>query len=128
MLSGCDTVAAICGVGKTTAVAMARGMALMEIGKLESNFEDIEKMGHTVYGCLLQIQAMFLNDTIQLCTLPPTNEACYQNVLRAHIHVVYWYASLAEDPPPLNPGESKWEADNDKKTLIPRSVAKVDWT
>ena len=139
-LSGNDTVSAIYGVGKKTAVAVARGMALTKIGKLESNFEDIEKEAtefmvacykakpcSSMTQCRQQQWALKTGkcrtSAPKLCTLPPTTEAFHQHTLRAHIQVAHWYASLEEDPPPLNPEEFGWEADNDNKTLTPRAVA-----
>jgi hypothetical protein len=59
--------------------------------------------------------------SIKLCTLPPTNEAFYENVLRCHLQVAIWKSALDEVPPNLDPLEHGWERDHEDM-LIPRTV------
>ena len=63
-------------------------------------------------------------DAPKLCSLPPTAEAFMQNVKRAHFQVTYWYAAMEPEPPPLNPQDFGWEADDINKSLSHTTVTK----
>ncbi|KAH3835542.1 hypothetical protein DPMN_108895 [Dreissena polymorpha] len=43
-----------------------------------------------------------------LASLPPTAEAFYENVKRAHIQACIWKHALNADPPDLNPRDYCW--------------------
>lgn len=53
----------------------------------------------------------------KLASLSPTTEAFVENMKRAHFHVAQWYAALESDPPPLDPLNYGWEADDVNKSL-----------
>ena len=46
-----------------------------------------------------------------------------QNTKRAHFQVAQWYDALDLDPPPLDPRDYGWEADDINKSLSATTVA-----
>lgn len=139
-LSGCDTVAATYGVGKTKAIAVAqKGYKLDQLGQPTADIDKVlqqatEFMG-ACYGItsggssmtdirqLLWAQKIGKSTTApKLCSLPPTTEAFEQNVRRAHYQVCEWYNALAGESPPLDTAEYGWEKDETNKILYPRNM------
>ena len=55
-------------------------------------------------------------------SLPPTQEAFREHVLRAHHQAATWNAALAPDPPIMDPVEYGWTKDEDNHMLQPRTV------
>ena len=102
-LSRCDTVAATFGIGKVTAISVAkRGLKLDTIGNVNSGIVQIKKATTAFivecYGSNLKCNSMTdcsqhmwalktgKNTTAapKLCSLAPTTEAFVQNVFRCH--------------------------------------------
>ena len=139
-LTGCDSVAATYGVGKTKAIDVARkGYTLDELGKPLADIVDVTRQATAFMGACYGVttptssmteirQKLWAQKTgkstaaPKLCSLPPTTEAFEQNVRRAHHQVAQWYCALSGDPPPLNAVEHGWEADDTNKCLIPRNM------
>ena len=137
-LSGCDTVCASYGVGKTTAVKAAKKHLFLKIGHIDSSIDDIigesTSFMASCYGCT---SAQSMTDCRQkqwaqktgnstsapkLYTLPPTTEGHLENSLRAHHQLSNWYAAMEIDPPNMNPVKYGYEADHINKLLIPRPL------
>lgn len=132
-ISGCDTVAACYGIGKTIAVTVSKkGFLLNSLGVVDALWSDVEKettefmaaayneSGETMSECRLQQWAKKTSKSAgapKLCSLPPTTEAFVENMKRAHFQVAQWYAALESDPPPLAPLDYGWEADDVNRSL-----------
>lgn len=58
----------------------------------------------------------------KLCSLTPTTEAFHENVLRAHLQVANWRATLLGEPPSMDPVQFGWEADHVNKGLTPQNM------
>ena len=138
-ISGCDSVAGTYGVGKTTAVKIAsKGYRLNLLGDLTADFQKVEHQSMefmaACYGiqkcssmteCRQKLWAQRTGKSSsvpKLCSLPPTTEAFHENVLRAHLQVATWYASLLGEPPAQDPVQFGWEADPVNKCLIPQNM------
>lgn len=140
-LSGCDTVAATFGIGKVTAISVAKkGSKLSNVGKANADMKKVETEATAFmvacYGSKLKCKSMTecrqrmwalktgksTSSAPKLCSLPPTTEAFAQNVLRCHYQVAHWLGALESEPPKLNPVEFGWETDNANKTLLPRTI------
>ncbi|KAL8595126.1 hypothetical protein ACOMHN_019164 [Nucella lapillus] len=131
-ISGCDTVAACYGIGKTIAVNVSKkGFLLNSLGVVDALWSDVEKettefmaaayngSGVTMSECRLQQWAKKTSKCAgapKLCSLPPTTEAFVENMKRAHFQVAQWYAALESDPP-LAPLDYDWEADDVNRSL-----------
>ena len=140
-LTGCDSVAATYGVGKTKAIALARkGYKLEQLGQPMADMDNVVKEATTFmaacYGiktpcstmteCRKQQWAQKIGKSTtapKLCSLPPTTEAFEQNVRRAHHQVALWHSALSGDPPALNATEHGWVVDDINRRLIPRNMA-----
>ena len=136
-LTGCDSVAAMYGIGKTKALAVARkGHKLHQLGQPMADMRLVIKEATefmaSCYGISTPVASMTecrqllwaqktgkSPMTPKLCSLTPTTEAFEQNVRRAHHQVAQWYCALSGDPPALSPVEYRWEADHTNKCLIP---------
>ena len=108
-LTGCDSVAATYGLGKTKAITVARkGYTLDLLGQPMAAIDKVVKQATvfiaTCYGlktpcssmtdCRQQQWAQKIGKSSaapKLCSLPPTTEAFEQNVHRAHHQVALWY-------------------------------------
>ena len=138
-ISGCDSVAATYGVGKTTAENVAiKGHKLDLLGDLAADFMQVEKQATefmaACYGvqqcssmteCRHRVWAQRTGKSSsapKLCSLPPTSEAFHENVLRAHLQVATWHAALLGEPPAMDPVKFGWEADHINKCLIPQNI------
>ena len=60
-----------------------------------------------------------LTQSFKLRTLPPSNSALEQNILRAHLQCAYWRSSLDSDPPLLDISKRGWIKDEKTKSLVP---------
>ena len=138
-LSGCDSVAATYGIGKTTALKTAtKGLRLNLLGDLTVDIKQVVKQATefmaACYGvkecssmteCRQRVWAQKTGKSSsapKLCSLPPTTEAFHENVLRAHLQVATWRASLHGKPPPMDPVQFGWEADHVNKCLTPQNM------
>ena len=139
-LSGCDTVAATYGIGKTKAIAVAqKGYKLDQLGQPTADFDKaLQQATEFIGACygvttglssMTEIRQILWSQKTgksttapKLCSLPPTNEAFEQNVRRAHYQVCQWYSALTGDSPPLDPVDYGWEADDINKCLLPRNM------
>ena len=142
--SGCDTVASSYGIGKLKAIATSKkGLDFDSLCVIDAPWDDVEKeVTHfmvTAYGGLGVTMSEYRKrlwaqktakpcDVLKLCSLPQTTEAFNQNIRRAHFEDAQWYAALDPDPPPLNPREYGWEADDINKSHSATTVAQgVCW-
>ncbi len=119
-ISGCDTVAATYGVGKVTAISVAKkGLKLDTVGKVDGDMKQVETEAiafmvachssklkcDSMTECRQRMWALKTGKSTssapKLCSLPPTTPAFLQNVLRCHYQVAQWYGALEADPPTL---------------------------
>ena len=141
-LTGCDTVASTYGIGKATAVKVAKDGALLHsIGEQTSNLNDVQAQatsfmakchGKHVESCRSMTEARQkiwahktgkgTSSAPKLCSLPPTSEAFLENVKRCHLQVCLWKSAIYPDPPLLDPLDFGWEADHSNKTVEPRTL------
>jgi len=137
-LSGCDTVAQLFGVGKSTAIKMLQASQTLEcLGELDAPMSTIideaTKFIAKCYGCTttadmsdtrVQVWSRKMgrkNMTAapKLKTLPPTSQAFVENVRRAHFQTAIWKAALQSKPPNMNPEEYGWAREETSKSLLP---------
>ena len=138
VLSGCDTVSCLWGMGKVTVVKiLTTGMQLSKLGNLGISMEEViseaTKFVAACYGSpsLTDMTALRysvwankmanqkLSSTPELQALPPTKEAFKEHVYRAHLQVAIWRAALDSDPPNLNPVHYGWSMDGVSNMLVP---------
>ena len=103
-LSGCDTVAATFGIGKTTALSVAsKGHKLDLLGDVTANINKVTEQATSFMASCYRLntcssmthcrQLVWAQKTSKsssapkLCSLPPTTEAFQENVVRAHLQV-----------------------------------------
>lgn len=60
-----------------------------------------------------------LNSAPKLKILPPTKEAFYEHVSRAHLQAAIWKCALDAAPPDLNPVHCGWSLNADTNKLEP---------
>ena len=58
----------------------------------------------------------------KLCSLPPTDAAFHENVLRAHFQLATWRSALQTDPPALDATDHGWTCIEGSTKLIPTVV------
>ena len=58
----------------------------------------------------------------KLCSLPPTEAAFRENVLRAHYAAAIMKSSLNPDPPTLSPTKHGWYLAEDFHILLPKMM------
>jgi len=56
--------------------------------------------------------------TPRLCSLPPTTEACVENVKRTHHQASIWRSAKKEDPPELDVEKYGWKKDDVNRSLV----------
>ena len=115
-LSGCNTVASYYGLGKMTVVKrLKHGKKLSLFGQLDSNIDDVVKEAtlfiSDCYGfqqesmtkCRIMSWYTKTSKTRKtaplLQSLPPTDEYFKENVKRAYLQAMVWYATIEADPP-----------------------------
>ena len=139
-LSGADTVSSLYGIGKATVVKIAKQgkLSLNSIGNIKAEMETVKTQATSficaAYGasvksctsmteCRVKLWGLKTGITSsKLCSLPPTDAAFLQHVLRAHLQVAIWKSALHESPPDIDPTEYGWDKDH-QGNLIPRTVA-----
>ena len=70
----------------------------------------------------ITVSGKLTSQNLMLRSLPPTDEAAKENILRAHYITNLWYNSLQSDPPEKDPCLYGWPKDQDTKTLVPVMV------
>jgi len=141
VLSGCDTVPHLWGIGKSTVIkVLKKGCTLESLGNPNGDIEDITAAatvfaakcyGSSVQGTMSDVRFDMWKKTTakkkltakpKLKALPPTTEAFKENVKRAHIQACVWNSVLSEDPPDMDPCNFGWSKDEPTKSLVPVSV------
>ena len=134
-LSGCDTVAPYCGIGKLTVVKKLRdGAQLNAIGDISADIETATEQAmlfiSDCYGyktasmtdCRIQLWIQKTSKARKsappLKTLPPTDEAFTENVKRAILQIIIWYSTMEADPPDTDPTLYGWLKDIVNKVLV----------
>ena len=141
VLSGCDTVAYLWGVGKVTVLkVLSSGKHLTKLGQLPVEMADvIDEATHFVAACYsspdsadmtalrysvwsTKMSNPKLSSAPDLKTLPPTTAAFVEHVKRAHLQVAIWKAAMDADPPSLDPVQYGWSLDAASGILVPVSL------
>ncbi len=137
VLSGCDTVSSMYGIGKGTVIRVLQTKSLDKLGNTDQNNDAI------LLQCMAFIAACYgypnetdmsslrfkvwtnkmanhkINAAPKLKVLPPTKEAFEQHVRRAHLQAAVWRGALDSDPPDLNPQHFGWHMNLDINKLEP---------
>ena len=143
-LTGCDTVASPYGIGKLTALKVLKAGAcgLDQLGQIDIEVpltQAAEKQPMDfMLACYGQVGVRSLTEARQklwtkkvaqrrasappLCSLPPTNEAFKQNVLRAQLQMAIWLHALDPNPPDLDVTLYGWSKSAGTDMLIPTSI------
>ena len=127
-LSGADTVASLHGVGKGTALKVAKkgNCPLTSIGDVNGSMDTVMAQA-TKFICAIHGKVMEACMSLTECrkfktgksgtpspklnSLPPTDEAFMENVRRCHLQVAIWKSALCDSQPQMNPCEYGWELD-----------------
>lgn len=139
-LTGCDTVAVCYNIGKGKALKAlkTRKYPLDSLGNISSSIDRVLKQAtQFMLACYSHPECSSLTEARQkiwstkvasqiasapkLQSLPPTNEAFLQNVLRAHLQVAIWRKSADRHPPNLNPEDYGFVREGN--SLRPMTVA-----
>jgi len=137
-LSGCDTVAHFCNVGKGIVFkVLSNGYELSKLGVIEEDFDEVLNEATSFigacYGSKCQKSMSDIRFDIwtkkmgnrkattapKLRSLPPTTEAFAEHVKRAHFQMSIWRAAIQPNPPPLDPLSNGWWRDERNETLMP---------
>ena len=133
-LSGCDTVASYCGIGKATVLkTLCSGHSLNLLGAPGHSMKYVIQQatsfisacyGHTNCSTMLETRLKVWlsktgkgSSTPKLCTLLPTTEAFKENVKRAHNQAFAWQSLEAQNPSELDSTEYGWVNDDQNKSL-----------
>ena len=137
VISGCDTVSTLYGIGKGTVLKIlkSRNKTLNKLGNTEEPF------GEVMQQCTAFISSCYgypnendmsslryrvwtnktanhkLNSAPHLRVLPPTTEAFEQHVYRTHLQLAIFRSALHPDPPDLNPVDYGYYMNADTKRL-----------
>ncbi len=141
-LTGCDTVATYFGIGKGIALKVLRSgkHSISYLGNTDVQLLDVTTQAQEfILACYNQSGSTSMTEARQkvwsnkvggkkagapkLCSLPPTNEACMQNILRAHLQVAIWRHSLEPNPPDLDPTLYGWSREENSMSLSPNTVS-----
>ena len=128
--SGADAVASLHGIGKATAVKVAKKgcFPLFCIGDVHAEMKSVESQTTrcmcTAYAKVAE-SCNFMTEcrvimwrsktgksgasSVKLCSIPPTTEAFTENVHRCHLQVAVWKAALLESPPDMDSTKYGWE-------------------
>ena len=132
VLSGCDTVSQMYGIGKGKAVQKMQSMKhpLTYLGKpnVQMNLvikeatdfvaacygaRTVPNMSTARYNVWTsKMASKHLKSAPSLKMLPPTTEAFEQHVHRAHFQAAIWRSALEPDPPALDPTHYGWSMDS----------------
>ena len=138
ILTGCDTVSYIWGIGKSTVVkALKTGLTLSKLGCLQEPMVDViseaTKFISACYGypgetSMTDLRFKVWSNKMGNCklnlapdlkVLPPTSKAFEQHVYRAHLQTAIWRSVTSADPPNANPIHYGWTLDIDQNVLVP---------
>ena len=142
VLSGCDTVSCLWGIGKVTVLKVLKSgqKSLSKLGNTEEHDDEINNQctsfitscyGYPQETDMTSLRYMVwtnkmgnhkLNSAPQLRVLPPTTEAFEQHVYRAHLQAAIWRCALQADPPDMNPVHCGWSMNADTNNLEPISL------
>ena len=130
VLSGCDTVSYLWGIGKGTVVKILKSKkTLRKLGNLEEQMPNVmceaTKFIAACYGFPLEdnmtslryvvwsskMSNTKLNSAPDLKVLPPTMETFEKHVHRSHLQAAIWRCALNPDPPDINPAHYGWTYD-----------------
>ena len=137
-LSGCDSVSYIYNIGKVTIPKLLKaGQRLQHLGDTMASVDDIEtevtKFVASCYGVntaknmsdarfqvwLKKMSKPKIISAPELKSLPSTNFAFQEHVLRAHYQTCIWKSASQEGPPPMDPLKYSWKRDELSKLLVP---------
>ena len=135
-ISGCDSVCRLMGIGKPKALAAMEKKTLTHLGNLYATTEDIvseatefvafcynitkgKNMSQKRYHAWFKKTSGKLSSAPKLSSLPPTNEAFTQNVLRAHCQCFIWFSALNPDPPVVDKTLLGYDKDETNESLVP---------
>ena len=137
VISGCDTVSYLWGIGKGTVVKyLMEGYQLKNLGHLDADLSNViseatsflaacygskERASMTAVRFDVWSQKIAnkkLTAAPQLKALPPTTEAFTEHVHRAHVQAAIWRATLEADPPVFEHTHG-WTKDDSSSTLVP---------
>ena len=141
-LTGCDTVATYHGIGKGVALKTLKTnkCPLSKLGDMNSMLPDVILQatrfmlmcyGHfecqSMTSARQKIWTTKISRSIcgapKLQTLPPTDEAFRENVLRAHLQVAVWRKALDPNPPNIDPLKHGWTRLHGSTSLTPTTVS-----
>ena len=143
VLSGCDTVSSLWGIGKGTVlqVLKSRKKSLSKLGNTEESNDDV------MLQCISFIASCYgyhnetnmtslryhvwtnkmsnnkLTSAPKLRVLPPTSEAFEHHVHRVHLQAAIWRGALETDPPDLRPLQYGWTMNAETNKLEPIPLA-----
>ena len=112
-LTGCDTTSYPFGKGKQTALKFLSKVNLQSIGDSCSNKDDVLAAGRhffsLLYGSQLEMPMEKLRHKIftsriaspKIKSLPPTDGALTQHILRCHLQVLLWKSAQDLHPPEI---------------------------
>ena len=131
-LSGADTVASLQGIGKGTALKIAKkgNCPLTSIGDTNASMDTVlaqatkficATYGKVVEACMLMTECRLkiwkiktgksTTSSPKPNSLPPTDEAFMENVWRCHLQVAVWKSALCDSPQQMDPCQYGWELD-----------------
>ena len=141
VVSGCDTVAYLWGIGKGTILKqLTDGRQLKSLGDLDADIPDVISEATAFYAACYGSHATEdmsairfdvwsskmankkLTAAPELKSLPPTTAAFTQHVLRAHFQTAIWRAALDPDPPLIDPKSHGWSPEEGSNMLLPVSL------
>ncbi|KAG7164002.1 hypothetical protein Hamer_G014467 [Homarus americanus] len=130
-LSGCNTVAHLCGIGKVTAMqTLKSGHRLDKLGKIVAEITEVvaarydSQVIHDMPTVRFDVltSKMFnkrLTSAPELRYLPPTTAAFELHVLRAHYQTMIWRSPLEVGPPNHDPRQYGWSSEQASNLLVP---------
>ena len=138
-LSGCDTAAPYHGIGKLTVVKKLREGALLDaVGDTSADLATAVEQATLFISDCYGFQSNSMTDcrihswyqktskarktAPLLKTLPPTDEAFKENVKRAILQILQWYATMEPNPPTLDVTLYGWLKDTVNKILVAVSL------
>ena len=138
VLSGCDTVSSLWGVGKAKIIKVLKtGKKLETLGQIEAPLDDVIAECTSFIACcygepketdmtslqykvwLNKMSNQKLNAAPKLMVLPPTRESFQEHVKRAHLQAATWRSALASEPPALNAVHYGWSMKTGSNILEP---------
>lgn len=143
VLSGCDTVSALWGIGKGTVLKVLKSgkKSLNKLGNTTESDDNVKLQcisfiascyGHEHISDMTSLRYLVwtnkmanhkLSTAPKLRVLPPTSEAFEHHVHRAHLQAAIWRSALDADPPDHSPLQYGWTMNAETKKLEPVSLA-----